>query len=109
MKTVKYQMTIVTENLYGATIDLTKKQFLSLLNRYKSMITEHRKLYPSERDEETGDFVEYYLKDIDVETTEYEKYIDTVYTTIDGVHIYLHKIECKDGYHFNTKKRSKST
>ena len=52
---------------------------------------------------------QYYLEDIDVETIEYEKYIDTVYTIKDGTHIYLHKIECKDGYYFKTEKGSKST
>lgn len=103
-KTVKYEMYVNTAEMLGNLIPISKKVFDATIKNYKKQVEESNKYdlekYRKENPDKDTRYVDYAI-DMNVETTEYEKYTETLYAFHDnGTVLCLRKMECKDGYHW---------
>lgn len=103
-KTIKYEMYINTFEMIGNVIPISKKVFNTTINNYKKQVEESNRYdlekYCNENPNKDTRYVDYTIS-MNVETTEYEKYIETLYAFHDsGTALCLRKRECKDGYYW---------
>ncbi len=108
-KAVKYEMYINTMETSGMIIPLSKKEFNRQIKYYKDAIAKNHRDYKEDIEEIKDrypsnwryDDIEHCLNDIDIQTEEYEKYIETVYAIHDnGTAIVFRERACKPGYHW---------
>ena len=89
-KKIKYKIGITTYNTEFKVIDVSKKTFDQLLNRYKEEMNENHKQFAKNEE---------YWFDISTRTNEHTQFMEYITEVEDGpTFVTFMKLECKDGF-----------